>query len=192
MSKTIAVGGTQNDGFVGDIVTSTLTEAQFQAQRNGTWVLMDGRAVGGSRYSTITGSSTIPDARGMFLRSKNNGRVDGLQNPDGDLALGTYQADAFASHTHIQNAHTHTQNAHTHAQDPHTHVVPNLVYAQPGVTNSVHNELWISGNTTTGSTTAVNQSTTAVNQNATAVNQNSGGNETRPKNITVNYFIKIN
>lgn len=162
MSKSIAAGGALNDGFVGDVVTSMLTEAQFQNQRNAGWVLMDGRNVNGSKYSTITGNSNIPDARGLFLRGKNNGRIDGLQNPDGDLAIGTYQSDAFASHTHIQNSHNHSTN------------IPALA---------------ASG--TDGGPAYIN-TTASVTGSTTATNQNSGGNETRPKNITVNYFIKIN
>lgn len=82
------------------IVQSMLTEAQFQTLNGTSWVLMDGRSVAGSAYATVTGSSTIPDARGMVLRGKNNGRSDGNQNPDGDSTLGAYQGDQIASHNH--------------------------------------------------------------------------------------------
>jgi hypothetical protein len=84
---------------VGDMVTSMLTEAQFQSLRSADWVLADGQNVAGSTYAGLV-AATVPDARGQFLRGKNNGRVDGKQNPDGELALGTYQADEFDSHTH--------------------------------------------------------------------------------------------
>lgn len=161
MSKSVAAGGAQVDGFIGDIITSILTEAQFQAQRNNGWVLMDGRNVGGSKYATTTGNNVIPDARGMFLRGKNNGRADGKQNPDGDVAVGTYQADMYTSHTHIQNAHAHPYTA---------------AGAAGGWGSGLEAERPYASNT--GATTATNQ--------------NSGGNETRSKNITVNYFIKIN
>jgi len=77
-----------------------LTEAQFQSINGPSWVLMDGRSIAGSAYATLTGSGTIPDARGMVLRGKNNGRSDGNENPDGDSALGLYQGDQFRSHTH--------------------------------------------------------------------------------------------
>lgn len=87
-------------GVVGQIASSMLTEAQFQSINGSSWVLMDGRSVAGSAYATLTGSITIPDARGMVLRGKNNGRSDGNQNPDGDSALGLYQGDAFGSHVH--------------------------------------------------------------------------------------------
>ncbi len=87
---------------IGAIKNSMLTEAQFQTQNGSGWVLCDGRDVTGSDYDTLTGDTTIPDARGQFLRGKNNGRSDGQENPDGDSALGAAQADAFGQHTHVQ------------------------------------------------------------------------------------------
>ena len=85
---------------VGDVEQSMLTLAQFQAIKGTGWVLADGSSCVGTTYATITGASTVPDLRGLVLRGKNNGRVDGNQNPDGEVALGTYQADDFKSHAH--------------------------------------------------------------------------------------------
>lgn len=136
---------------VGTILESMLTEAQFQTQLGNpspaTWVLADGRSAVGTTYQSITGFSTVPDLRGIFTRGKNNGRSDGNQNPDGDLPLGTYTADKFASHSH-------TGAAAPAANGP------------PAATT-----LNYFGNTTSGVT---------------------GGNETAPKNVTVNCFIRIN
>jgi hypothetical protein len=95
---------TGNQLPVGAIVSSMFTLAQFQAQNGLGWVLANGANVSGSSYAAITLSSTIPDLRGMALRGKNNGRVDGNQNPDGDSALGTYQADQFGTHQHVTNS----------------------------------------------------------------------------------------
>lgn len=85
---------------VGAYLTADVTEAQFQSQMGSGWVLCDGRSVVGSSYETLTGNANIPDARGMVLRGKNEGRTDGNENPDGEIALGTYQADQFESHNH--------------------------------------------------------------------------------------------
>lgn len=90
----------QDTGKVGQIVSAMLSEAQFRAVHGTNWILSDGRSVAGSNYALVTGSTTVPDLRGVALRGKNNGRSDGAQNPDGDLTLGTYQGDNFASHTH--------------------------------------------------------------------------------------------
>jgi hypothetical protein len=87
-------------GPIGSIVSSMLTEAQYQGLYGTGWILMDGRSCVGSAYAAVSGATTVPDARGMVLRGKNNGRSDGSQNPDGDSALGAFQDHAFASHQH--------------------------------------------------------------------------------------------
>lgn len=86
---------------VGDVIHSMLTEAQFTSLRGEGWVMMDGRSVVGSVYEQITGSSTVPDARGQVLRCKNNGRSDGQQDPDGERALGSQQSHQIQSHNHV-------------------------------------------------------------------------------------------
>ena len=168
MGKSIATGGAQNDGYVGDIITSALTEAQFQAQRNGTWVLMDGRSVVGSRYQALTSQANIPDGRGLFLRGKNNGRVDGLQNPAGEVAIGTYQADD-------NKAHTHTTSGGGGGSAT-TYVDQNVVGGA--------NQLVGTNNTAPAGSYTFPGGAVTVNS--------SGGVDSRPRNITVNYFIKIN
>ncbi len=87
---------------VGAIMSAYLTETQFQAQMGTGWVLQDGRNVTGSTYAYLTGNSTIPDARGLFIRGSGTNAAQTLQNggfPSG-AALGGYQQDEFASHTH--------------------------------------------------------------------------------------------
>lgn len=86
---------------VGSIMSSKNTEAEFQAEKGAGWVLMDGRSVVGSSYESVTGNSSIPDARGRYLRGKNGTRSDGFENPDGDVALGTFQSDQNGEHRHI-------------------------------------------------------------------------------------------
>lgn len=88
---------------VGMIAHSMLTLAQFQAINGTGWVLADGGSIAGTKYAAITGTASAPDLRGMVLRGKNNSRADGNQNPDGESALGTYQADQIVSHTHPGN-----------------------------------------------------------------------------------------
>lgn len=137
---------------VGTVVASMLSEAQFgtvipDATR---WALADGRSVAGSTYATITGSSTVPDLRGVFLRGKNNGRADAKQNPDGELALGAYQADDFKSHQHGLSS------------------FGNVTLMNAGSSLGTYIQ---SGSSNTAAT---------------------GGVETRARNVTINYFIKIN
>lgn len=140
--------------IVGEVKSAFLTETQIQAQLGAGWILCDGRAVPGSQYETLTGSSSIPDMRGVVPRGKDNGA--GL-NPDGDLALGTYQADAF--------------NAHTHG---------------PG---NVYNDGQLVG---AGATTRNMLSLTPAAANQNMIIGTAGGNETRGKSTTINFFIRIN
>jgi hypothetical protein len=146
------INGASNviEGTVGQVRTALLTESQFQAENGVGWILADGRDVSGSRFAGLFGSSAVPDLRGLFLRGKNNDREDSKENPDGELNLGAYQADMFASHNHRQTT-----------------------VAFFG----------------TGNSRASGQSTDG---NVGSFTLNAGGNETRSKNATVNYFIKVN
>ncbi len=158
MARTPAI--TRNTNKVGDVIQSMLTEAQFQLYKDDTWILMDGRDVSGSDYAILLSSTTIPDARGQFLRAKNNGRSDGQENPT-DGALGDAQTDSMQGHGHH---------------------IPSCS-SQDG-----------QGRVTAGASSTGSQS---VDDASYATEYNSQGTprtdtETRPKNITVNFFIKIN
>jgi hypothetical protein len=137
---------------IGDIVHSMLSEAQFQAERDGTWVLADGRSVIGDEYETITGNANIPDLRGKFLRGKNNGTSTTEGNASGEVNLGTAQTDEFRSHNHTQSGYILFGNGN-----------------------------FAGGYFQSGGQGHINSTVSAT-----------GGAETRPKNVTVNYFIKIN
>lgn len=154
---------------VGTVVDSMLTESQFQAQQFGstTWVLADGRDVTGSTYANLV-ASTIPDFRGKFRRGKNNGASGAGYNPDGDLALGTFEADQ-------NQAHIHTGTTMDLFRDTSPFGTP--------ATNGASFNSDIQG-TGTPST---------IIHNAMIVNITSnGGADARPMNITVNSFIRIN
>lgn len=138
---------------VGTIIESMLTEAQIQAQSGAGIILADGRDVTGSRYHAITGNTTVPDLRGVFLRGKANG-----SSRDVERALGNYQEDAFQNHRHIG----YNQMLAT---------VRDLVSPTQG--NSLDN-------TSTRFSGMVDGVTARISS------------ETRPKNVTVNFFIKIN
>ena len=135
---------------IGSIVTSMLTEVQFQSINGDDWVLADGRSVIGTVYETVTALSTLPDLRGVTLRGKNNGRIDGNEDPDGERALGSFQNHGTASHTHTQRGSNSS------------------VQAGSGLINAP-----LAATTNTG-----------VNSGA--------ANETRAKNVAINYFIKVN
>lgn len=90
---------------VGSILYSKMNEAQLQVVKGSGWILSDGRNVTGSAYAALTGINNCVDLRGIHIRGQNNGRSDGLQNPDG-TALRAFQVDATNSHNHATVAPT--------------------------------------------------------------------------------------
>lgn len=147
---------------VGTIIHSMLTTTQFASEYGDNWVLADGRSVSGTKYALVTGLGTIPDMRATILRGKDNSR--GL-NPDGDLALGSYTADKFASHVH-QERYDNGSGSPT-----------------PAFTSVVAG----------GSHTTIYGSDIGLTPSAIPLNTSStGSNETAPKSVTVNIFIRIN
>lgn len=173
MAIRIARSIASNNFPVGSIVHSLLTESQFQSANGSGWILADGRSVAGSLYSAMTGQSSVPDLRGMVLRGKNNGRVDGNQNPDGDLPLGSFQQHAFSSHDHGGGNHGHTMG--TGGADSTTMV-------GGGATQRLSHFI-ADGFNGGGPKSTHNSGTVVVAQ---------GDNETRMRNVTTNIFIKVN
>lgn len=148
----------QDNGSVGDIIQSMLTEEQFIEENGAGWVLADGRAVSGTKYATLIGAN-IPDLRGQFLRGKDYGRhaIDGKGNPDGDLGLGQDQGHAFGSHAHSNDYYYADTSSTPKVDGLFANFGGDARYGHVGVRNSGTN----------------------------------GGDETRPRNVTVNIFIKI-
>jgi len=158
------------------------------------WLLCDGRAVSRTTYAALFGAIgttagagdgattfNLPDYRGYFLRGLDS-EMTPSRDPDvaGRTALnsggstgasvGTLEADAFASHTHgvIDPGHVHDM---TFARDYNTTGTNRYVsYPAPGQLNVNNNTL---------------PATTGISL------QNSGGAESRPKNVAVNYIIKF-
>lgn len=164
-------------GQIGDVKYSTLTEAQFQAEADGSWILCDGRNVSGSEYHSLTGNVSIPDARGQFLRGENNGRNDGQENPDATPLAG----------------------AQDQATKPNGVGISSVV----GVGNHKHGDAvgycganGSFGSGTTGSplgcATHYRDLTSTQGNHSHSLSMAGGGNETRPTSVTVNCFVKIN
>lgn len=146
---------------LGDIKISALENAQFQSLHGDCWVLMDGRSVAGKDYSILTGNSTIPDGRGVFIRGKNNGKTGEQSNSAGDLAIGMFESDDNKDHHHGSRTLTGGVNNAGGSGLNDAFYTPNGVW-------------WDHGSYQPSSTHA-----------------RSGSTESRPKNITMNYFIKI-
>ena len=164
------IGG---DASIGDVKYSYLSEAQFISENGPGWVLDDGRSIVGSKLHAKYGFTTTKDARGVFLRGKNNGRSDVYADPGGERAVGGIQGHSFQTHTHVQNPHDHSQgyNGTIQGSGSTNHANGSKKYALVN----------------TGQATAINQ-----NASATGAASEPTSQETRPTNICFNVFLKIN
>jgi hypothetical protein len=143
---------------VGTLVFASLTPAQFTAEVDGgTWALADGSSAVGTDWATVTGKTTLPDARGRFLRAKSH--ASGV-NPSGDLALDVVTADTTAAHTHdMTHNHGNTfglTGTTTFAANGHRHLF-----------NHEHNWGWSTGAGTNLKTYNSSGSTIEVTNTAT-------------------------
>lgn len=128
----------QNTHKVGDTIISYLDLAEFIKQHDSSWILANGQSVVGSLYGNLTGKTTAPDMRGRYIRIKDNGA--GV-NPDGEIALGDFQADILKSHNHSDAGHSHpiTDKTHTHTiqNDSHSHPITDVAHSHP-ITQTGH------------------------------------------------------
>lgn len=164
---------------VGEVRTSILPQTTFRELNGPEWVLMDGREL---RVETdlsphLSPLTSIPDGRGRFLRMANNrvcGTLEGDEeaykgciaghDPEGDRVLGHYQADSFAAHEHGEHSHGFRYvGART---------------SRPDGDDDDNDDTRAREHGRTGTTDPNRVS-------------RSGGDETRPKNIAVNFYMKI-
>jgi hypothetical protein len=156
-----------NQGHIGEIRYSILTLEQFQERYGEEWELMKGQSLStDSELFRLWGKDRIPDARGLFLRGHNNGRTDCYANPD-RTELGLIQKDCFKNHDHGGGKHRHEFSCEFGASREHRGGQCNTMAWHPPTHENKH---------TTWSDKII---------------KDEGGNETRPKNLTVNIFIKM-
>lgn len=180
LDPVIASTGGSAGAIIGEVKSAFLTEDQFQAQAGAAWVLCDGRNVKGSAYEQITKQSNIPDMRSTSPRCKDNGKGLGPE-----LALGSYQPDHFASHSH---GGTTGNDSPDHAHVPPTG--PHFVTASPGSGGVFSSTVpagsdvnAVNGNGSTGGATVRHQHSVAAD---------GSGTETLGKSTTLNFFVRIN
>lgn len=186
----------QSSGFnkdlpVGTIISSYLNFQQFgEVTKNNEanpdkvniwtakfskWAPCNGRDVRDSKFGPFSANGMSPDLRGQFMRGLNvldasphpsvPALSDARRDPQADRQSGGFQTDAFKAHKHgVRDL------GHTHS------------YREPGGGGSSG----VPGNPQ-GLTSA-----TTGGGNANIQMDNEGGDETRPKNVAVYYYIRVN
>lgn len=158
---------------IGMIISSMLTEAQFQALNGTSWVLAYGQNIAGSSYATITGNVTAPDLRGRVLAGKDNMGGSAANR----LTSGGSGVDGLTIGA-SGGADTHTLSE---AQMPaHTHTLTGTNWMQGSVAGA--------GTFNDGLSQAKNYVT---NPPTSSKGSGSAHNNTQPT-FVINHFIKIN
>jgi hypothetical protein len=209
-NKNLANSDVSEDSLshIGDLKHSMLTEAQLNANGGeGKWLLCNGQSCANTLYEKITLSATVPDliTERKFLRAAfsegtigstetDNAKTNGLSVSGGTSSLtGT---TTFAKHTHYHNQGTLTAAAE--------HSSGTLRLKE--VTGSTHTynasfALAYSGAISFPSTTGIdvlgntgnNSHSASVGISSTAASlSGTSSTETRPTNMAVNIFIKVN
>ncbi len=169
----VSVGSAQTvvcSGAVGDVKYSILNPTQFDAVNGDCWVPMDGRAMAATDNLRITtGLTNVPDGGGLFLRSQ---EFATSPNNDPDRSSGStiavVQQDELKSHNHSMD----TAGNHWHNLGTRGFAGGNL----PGADGSFDDE--------SISSFSAGSHTHNIN--------NTGGTETRPKNLNLWIYIRIN
>lgn len=165
---------------VGTIVASPLPFKSFKQaagdpdlwSQSSKWSPADGRNVDGSKFATLSKNTSVPDLRGMFIRGLNI--FDSIQpvppvsadrrDPENRLA-GHFQSDLYKEHQHGFGG--------------------NFINSS--------GTLWQVFGSRSSSTWQAKVNGQSVRQsNRVSLTSPEGGTETRPKNVAVYYYIKIN
>lgn len=161
----------KSEGAIGDVKYSVLPPDKFKEENGNGWVLMDDKVlIKGSTLNNKHGVTEIPDVRGLFIRclngTRNNDKSDVFkaENNNKDRLMGDYQPDAIKKHTH------------------------NLSYSFGFFGGWGNGNQWSGGQR--GNPMAANQPEVSITIKDTGTNLNA--EETRPKNISLYTYIKIN
>lgn len=157
-------------GNLGEIRQSILPVDAFQRIYGDGWILMNGANIEGTDLykEGLWADKTIPDARGVYLRSMNHRRDRAIGNPRGDEELcGTYLADQLARHSHTIEVDGSVFVSREKLRCEH----PGGLTPGP----------WFDNNGATGMQRVDVRNTGQL-----------GDQETRPRSILVNTFIKVN
>jgi len=163
-------------GAVGDVKYSILPPSAFDAANGPGWILMDKDAtlkLEKSQLKQNFGIQSLPDACGVFVRGVNLKREGGTGDPDNTRMPGSYQSDAFQGHFHKLTGDLSTKDKPNGA--PVILGASDRIGPNPPKEPEFSNHHYVRSPETDGTNGTPR---TAV--------------ETRPKNIALYVYVKIN
>ena len=150
---------------VGTIVASMLSPRQMNEEAGNLWVPADGRnSLPTWSYTQLTGETKVPDLRGMFLRGVNDSD-EGIRN-DGKQDPDVQRRPGTYQGDGIA-AHGHTLSLKA------------VAFTQAAGTPNFASNIFTEGGFNTGVSNSVGK-------------QSDAAEETRPRNIAVRWYIKVN
>ncbi|MEO0006751.1 MAG: hypothetical protein RJA20_947 [Bacteroidota bacterium] len=190
-------------GKVGDVKYSILNPSQFQAENGDCWVPMDGRSLQPSdRLRVVTGMTAVPNVGGLFLRAQ-----EFSNSPDNDpdrnfnSAVGSIQDDASERHSHTmteEGEHTHTTSEageHTHSIDRRDNGADDVYdknNAHASESSAVTTDRDKIGSFTTPAAGKHTHTLNSTGKHSHTISEAGDANETRPKNMNLWVYIRIN
>jgi hypothetical protein len=176
-------------GAVGDVKYSMLNPTQFAEANGDCWVPLDGSGVpAGARLRTQFNIQTLPQGGGVFIRSQDFSNSNNDPGRSHTSAIGVLQNDAFAGHTHTMSssgAHRHTLRTNSGSRSSRSR----------GLRNSGCRG--VSGNEDSANANALNfghssaEDIMGLSGDHTHTINSTGGAETRPKNINLWIYVRI-
>jgi hypothetical protein len=164
-------------GAVGDVKYSILNPEEFRMENGDCWVPMDGRALAPTdRLRMTTGMTNVPNAGGLFIRSQDNSNSDNDPARDHTSPIATIQTDNFKTHTHEMTS-----------AGQHSHTYPDNVSYTQRLNDGIGDTVW----SLEVHNTPTSPSTSAAGEHVHTINS-TGGAETRPKNLNLWTYIRIN
>ncbi|MBK9256201.1 MAG: hypothetical protein IPM42_11995 [Saprospiraceae bacterium] len=172
-------------GAVGDVKYSILNPTQFAAVNGDCWVPMTGGTMSGSELATILGTNAIPDAGGLFIRAQ---ETPGGPNHDPDRTptspIAQFEDQGTQEHKHTFSGQTNDGGIHSHQ------------YTRVSGANDVndggsdhHNP---NGSHDNNAQTAQGGNHAHQFSGQTDFNDGLRNQETRPKNLNLYIYIRIN
>lgn len=167
-------------GAVGDIKYSLLNPTQFALVNGDCWVPMDGGDISNSKLDVTFGIASAPDGSGLFIRSQEFVSSPTTNDPDRTTSspIATLQSDEVLAHGHTINY----GGSHSHGYtDKEQQLTSGNYYAL------VNNGSFpVAGDQYTDLQRTSSSNTTGISIS------NNAGPETRPINMNVWAYIRIN